>query len=234
MDRVSAAESEAAAAAAAVIDVGPAVVTTATPGPNVPVELVTAAAARAAALAGDATLSTVPIYVESPSGELASVVASSPSSAGLQLTTITVAVPAPLSPNDPAFLAAAAAANQTTPPPSVVASSGSLVTAAAPPPPTTVALPTVPAPQESTFKWKYEQNKEKSVSSSVANAASSSSGTGTSLVSESNRCQRKIPVERRSPKEIAIKKGNVLKLLLSLPLSPLFVRLPWQTFKRPR
>ena len=88
------------------------------------------------------------VYVDS--SDLASVV-SSCGSAGLQLTTITVAVPAPLSPNDPAFLAAAAAA-------------GSLN-----PPPTAVALPTVPAPQQecSTLKWKYEQNNKEKTGTSL-------------------------------------------------------------------
>ena len=194
----------------AVIGVGPAVVTTAAPGPNVPVELVTAAAARAAALAGSpndaaaaAALSAVPIYVESPNGELASVVATSggaasiapgsPNSAGLQLTTITVAVPAPLSPNDPAFLAAAAAANQSTPPPPAAGGSIAPSAVASLPPPTTIALPTVPAPQETTFKWKYEQNKDKASSGGAtsnnnnnnhSSTVSSAVGTGnSSLVS---------------------------------------------------
>ena len=60
-----------------VIGIGPAVVTTSAPGPNVPVELVTAAASRAvshhggdvAAAAAAAGLHAVPIFVESP-GEL--------------------------------------------------------------------------------------------------------------------------------------------------------------------
>ena len=90
------------------------------------------------------------VYVD-PS-DLASVVSSCAGTGGLQLTTITVAVPGPLSPSDPAFLAAAAA--------------GSLN-----PPPTAVSLPTVPAPQEqcNTLKWKYEQqnSKDKSGSSLV-------------------------------------------------------------------
>ena len=133
-----------------VVSEGPAVVTTSVPGSHVPVELVTAAAARSLTAVGEAANATaLPIYVESTPGDLSSVVVSSGNpAAGLQLTTITVAVPAPLSPTDPAFLAAHAAANQ-------------------PPPPPTVALPQVPAPQECTFKWKYEQNKEKTGSSLV-------------------------------------------------------------------
>lgn len=137
-------------------DGGPAVIATAVPGAaNVPMELVTAAAARAIVSSSSQlthqdindNVSGVPVYVES-TGEL---VAAAPGqtvggAGGLQLTTITVAVPAPLSPTDPALLAAAAAANQ---------------------PPPMVTLPTVPAPQESAFKWKYEQNKEKASGTSL-------------------------------------------------------------------
>ena len=54
---------------------------------------------------------------------------------GLHLTTITVAVPAPLSPSDVLQ--------------QHVVTSG----------PPQVALPTVPAPQEAAVRWKYEHNK---------------------------------------------------------------------------
>ena len=69
---------------------------------------------------------------------------------GLHLTTITVAVPAPLSPSDVLQ--------------QHVVTSG----------PPQVALPTVPAPQE-TVRWKYEQNK--------AEKPLTSHSTGSSLVS---------------------------------------------------
>ena len=129
---------------------------------------------------GQADLSTTAVYVDA-NGDLVA-------QSGIQLTTITVAVPAPLSPTDPALLQAAANAaaagtshlppavlphlspTQQPPPPPPLQSS-------APPPlvgtPTTVALPTVPAPQETALKWKYEQSKDK---------ASSSSTGGSSLV----------------------------------------------------
>ena len=72
---------------------------------------------------------------------------------GLHLTTITVAVPAPLSPNEllqQQHVVAAAAGGAS------------------------VALPTVPAPPETAVRWKYEQSKpEKQLSSA----------TGSSLVS---------------------------------------------------
>lgn len=65
---------------------------------------------------------------------------------GLQLTTITVAVPASLSPSDLHHVVTG----------------------------TQVSLPTVPAPQETAVRWKYEQSKhEKQLSHQ----------TGTSLVS---------------------------------------------------
>ena len=100
------------------------------------------------------------------------------------MTTITVAVPAPLSPNDPAFLAAAAAANQSTPPPPTSGGSLPPSVASLPPPPTTIALPTVPAPQEATFKWKYEQNKDKA--SSSGNNHSSSSTVSSAVAGSGN------------------------------------------------
>ena len=137
---------------------GPAVITTTVP--QVPVELVTAATARAIASAqpqSDVTGNA--IYVEPSAADLVAAVQTTggpgQSQGGIQLTTITVAVPGPLSPSDPEFQAAAAAANQPLPP------------ALNPPP--SVALPTVPAPQECNFKWKYEQNKEKSGTSLVSN-----------------------------------------------------------------
>ena len=68
--------------------------------------------------------------------------------AGLHLTTITVAVPAPLSPNE--LLQQG----------HVVASGG-----------TTVALPTVPEPPTTAVRWKYEQSKpEKQLSSATGSS----------------------------------------------------------------
>ena len=68
--------------------------------------------------------------------------------AGLHLTTITVAVPAPLSPNE--LLQQG----------HVVASGG-----------TTVALPTVPEPPTTAVRWKYEQSKpEKQLNSATGSS----------------------------------------------------------------
>jgi hypothetical protein len=133
--------------------------------------------------AGPNDLSATTVYVDA-NGDLVA-------HNGMQLTTITVAVPAPLSPTDPALLQAAAnaaAAGTSYPPASAI---NAVCQLSSPPqshhhhlpPPlhsapssivqhatqTTVTLPTVPAPQESTFKWKYEQSKDKT-------------GAGTSLV----------------------------------------------------
>ena len=126
---------------------------------------------------GNANQTTV--YVETDEDMSTAAVTCGPHG-GLQLTTITVAVPAPLSPSDPtAVLQAVAAA-----------------AAAAGPQhhhhqqqqqhqqhhhhhqqqqhhhhPPTITLPTVPAPQE-TLKWKFEQTKE----------AKNNNGGGSSLV----------------------------------------------------
>ena len=106
---------------------------------------------------GQHDLSTTAVYVDA-NGDLVA-------QSGIQLTTITVAVPAPLSPSDPALLQAAAnaaAAGTSHLPPAVLPH---LSPSHLPPPPlhstTTVALPTVPAPQETALKWKYEQSKDK-------------------------------------------------------------------------
>ena len=76
-----------------------------------------------------------------------------PGAGPLHLTTITVAVPAPLSPSDvlqPHVVTTGAGVPQ-------------------------VTLPTVPAPQETAVRWKYEQNKpDKNISTHQ---------TGSSLVS---------------------------------------------------
>ena len=128
-----------------------------------------------------ADLSTTAVYVDA-NGDLVA-------QSGIQLTTITVAVPAPLSPSDPALLQAAAnaaAAGTSHLPPAVLPHLSPTQPPPPPPPPlqssappalvgtpTTVALPTVPAPQETALKWKYEQSKDK---------ASSSSTGGSSLV----------------------------------------------------
>ena len=113
-------------------------------------------------------LSTTAVYVDA-NGDLVA-------QSGIQLTTITVAVPAPLSPSDPALLQAAAnaaAAGTSHLPPAVLPHLSPSQPPPAPPPlqstivgtPTTVALPTVPAPQETALKWKYEQSKDKTSSS---------------------------------------------------------------------
>ena len=81
------------------------------------------------------------VYVEAPE-DLANVtVASVAGQPGLHLTTITVAVPHPLSPSE--------------------VLQQHVVTSGSP----QVTLPTVPAPQETAVRWKYEQNKsEKTLS----------------------------------------------------------------------
>ena len=109
-----------------------------------------AAAAAAAAASGHQDEETV--YVEAPE-DLANVtVASVAGQPGLHLTTITVAVPHPLSPSE--------------------VLQQHVVTSGSP----QVTLPTVPAPQETAVRWKYEQNKsEKSLSHP----------SGSSLVSQS-------------------------------------------------
>ena len=124
-------------------------------------------------LGGDG--STTAVYVDA-NGDLVA-------QSGIQLTTITVAVPAPLSPSDPALLQAAAnaaAAGTSHLPPAVLPQLSP--THQPPPPPlhstaaaaaivpTTVALPTVPAPQETALKWKYE--KDKNASSAAAGGSS--------------------------------------------------------------
>lgn len=124
---------------------------------NVPIELVSAASSVGSRLGDPGSPN---VYVEPSTGELTSVIPSSvvgTQSGGLQLTTITVAVPGPLSPNDPVLLQAAAAAAGTT---------VSLPTHPLPPT-VSVSLPTMPALQESTLKWKYEQNKDNKTSSSL-------------------------------------------------------------------
>ena len=100
------------------------------------------------------------VYVEADDEDMSSAVVTCGPHGGLQLTTITVAVPAPLSPSDPtAVLQAVAAA-----------------AAAAGPQhqhhhhqqhqqqhhqhhPPTITLPSVPAPQE-TLKWKFDPPKD--------------------------------------------------------------------------
>ena len=117
---------------------------------------------------GQTDLSTTAVYVDNEGNLVAQ--------SGIQLTTITVAVPAPLSPSDPALLQAAANAaaagtshlppavlphlSPSHPPPPLQSTTAALVGT-----PTTVALPTVPAPQETALKWKYEQSKDKTSSS---------------------------------------------------------------------
>ena len=102
---------------------------------------VTAAAQAAAAAAASGHQAEAPVYVEAPE-DLANVtVASVAGQPGLHLTTITVAVPHPLSPSE--------------------VLQQHVVTSGSP----QVTLPTVPAPQETAVRWKYEQNKsEKSLS----------------------------------------------------------------------
>ncbi len=68
---------------------------------------------------------------------------------GLQLTTITVAVPAPLSPSDVLQQHVVTTVQQQ---PGIV---GGVANA-----PGGVTLPTVPAPQEAAVRWKYEQSKQ--------------------------------------------------------------------------
>ncbi|XP_059098962.1 uncharacterized protein LOC131893057 isoform X2 [Tigriopus californicus] len=124
---------------------------------NVPIELVSAATSVGSRLGDPGSPN---VYVEPSTGELTSVIPSSvvgTQSGGLQLTTITVAVPGPLSPNDPVLLQAAAAAAG----PTVSLPTHPL------PPTVSVSLPTMPALQESTLKWKYEQNKDNKTSSSL-------------------------------------------------------------------
>ena len=124
---------------------------------------------------GQNDLSTTAVYVDA-NGDLVA-------QSGIQLTTITVAVPAPLSPTDPALLQAAANAaaagtshlptavlpqlSPTQPPPLQPTSAAIVGT------PTTVALPTVPAPQETALKWKYEQSKDKAAAAAAASGGSS-------------------------------------------------------------
>ncbi len=102
---------------------------------------VTAAAQAAAAAAASGHQDEETVYVEAPE-DLANVtVASVAGQPGLHLTTITVAVPHPLSPSE--------------------VLQQHVVTSGSP----QVTLPTVPAPQETAVRWKYEQNKsEKSLS----------------------------------------------------------------------
>lgn len=104
------------------------------------------------ASAGDPNEETV--YVEAATAEdLANVIAVTSGGGPLHLTTITVAVPAPLSPSD--------------------VLQQHVVTSA----PHQVTLPTVPAPQETAVRWKYEQNKQDK-------HTINSHQTGSSLVSQ--------------------------------------------------
>ena len=100
-----------------------------------------AAAAAAAAASGHQPQDEETVYVEAPE-DLANVtVASVAGQPGLHLTTITVAVPHPLSPSE--------------------VLQQHVVTSGSP----QVTLPSVPAPQEAAVRWKYEQNKsEKTLS----------------------------------------------------------------------
>ena len=118
---------------------------------HLPMELVTAAAA-----AGDGPT----VYVEPSTGELTSVMpvgahgAANSANGGLQLTTITVAVPAPLSPSDTQSLLAGEVALPTHPlPPALAAlpqASASAVTSA----------PSEPAsPDGAAYKWNAKEAK---------------------------------------------------------------------------
>ena len=105
-------------------------------------------AAQGAGGAGGQEAQEETVYVETAE-DLANVtVASVGGQPGLHLTTITVAVPAPLSPNE--------LLQQQ----HVVAAGG-----------TSVALPTVPAPPETAVRWKYEQSKpDKQLSSATGSS----------------------------------------------------------------
>ena len=103
------------------------------------------------------------VYVETAE-DLANVTVASVGQGGgpLHLTTITVAVPAPLSPSD------------------VLQHAGHVVTTA----PGHVTLPTVPviAPPETAVRWKYEQNKQDSKHMNTHQ-------TGSSLVSQMKKLE---------------------------------------------
>ena len=135
------------------------------PIPAVPVELTALRTTSGLGGQGDSSNQST-VYVEA-ADPVGGGVGNVPGTAGgLQLTTITVAVPAPLSPSDPALLHAVNMPQLPTVP-------------------TAVALPTVPVAtaasnQDCTFKWKYEQNKNDKTNS----GGGGSGGGGTSLVSD--------------------------------------------------